>query len=63
MLQAYSSDDPPQRLRADADVVYKSVFGAFFLYTLAIYWVSACVNIPDFGTIYGSINSILVVVT
>ena len=63
MLQAYSSDDPPQRLRADADVVYKSVFAAFFLYTLAIYWVSACVNIPDFGIIYGIINSIPVVVT
>jgi hypothetical protein len=40
VLQAFTTDDPPKRLRPDAEVVYKSVFAAFCFYTLFVYWVS-----------------------
>lgn len=42
VLQAFTDEDPPKRLRWDAEVVYKRVFAFFCAYTLMVYWVSAC---------------------
>lgn len=40
VLQAYTDEDPPRRLRVDAEVMYKRVFAFFCLYTVCVYWVS-----------------------
>ena len=39
LLQAFTTDDPPVRLRSDAEDVFQRVFAVFVLYTLTIYWV------------------------
>ena len=47
VLQAYTDEEPPRRLRVDAEVMYKRVFAFFCLYTVCVYWVSWCASEGD----------------